>query len=168
MEPSRPENAGRAARTAERWRAEVQHEALLPCPPAEVFALVTNPSRWREWHPNTRDADDSADHSLAVGERVVERISVGPFRGAVTWTVTVAEPARHWVLRGDAGRGFQAELDYRLAVQGAGTLFRRRVRLQWPWWFVFGGLATQTMTQDAAAALANLQRVLVRQQLSAP
>lgn len=162
MEQSKLEGAARVAVAGERWRATLEHEARLPRAPAEVFALVTNPSRWHEWHPNTRDVDASADHSLAEGETVIERIRVGPFRGAVTWRVTSAEPARRWVLLGDAGRGFQAELEYRLAPHDAGTLFRRRVRMQWPWWFLFGGAATRTMARDATAALANLQRVLAR------
>jgi uncharacterized protein YndB with AHSA1/START domain len=161
MEQPRPE---RSAGTGERWRDTLEHVVRLACPPAEAFALVTNPSRWHEWHPNTRDVDADADHSLGVGEEVIERIRVGPFRGAVTWRVTAADPARRWVLLGDAGHGFQAELEYQLQPQGEGTQFRRRVRLRWPWWFVLGGAATRTMARDATAALANLQRVLAREE----
>ena len=150
------------ARPSERWRDTLEHVVRLARPPADVFALVTNPSRWHEWHPNTRDVDAAADHSLGVGEAVIERIRVGPLRGAVTWQVTAAEPARRWVLLGDAGHGFQAELEYLLLAEGESTRFRRRVRLRWPWWFVLGGMATRTMEKDAVAALDNLQRVLVR------
>jgi uncharacterized protein YndB with AHSA1/START domain len=145
------------------WRDTLEHVVRLARPPADVFALVTNPSRWREWHPNTRDVDATADHSLGVGEAVVERIRVGLFRGAVTWKVTAAEPGRRWVLLGDAGRGFRSELEYTLQAEGEGTRFRRRVRLRWPWWFVFGRAATRTMARDATEALANLQRVLAAQ-----
>jgi uncharacterized protein YndB with AHSA1/START domain len=152
------------APAGERWRATLKHDVRLARPPADVFALVTNPSRWHEWHPNTRDVDAAADHSLGVGEAVIERIRVGPFRGAVTWKVTAAEPGRRWVLYGDAGRGFESELEYTLQPDGEGTLFRRRVRLRWPWWFVFGSAATRTMAKDATAALDNLQRVLVGRQ----
>jgi uncharacterized protein YndB with AHSA1/START domain len=170
MEESKPQ---RSTSSDERWRDTLEHVVRLGRPPAEVFALVTNPSRWHEWHPNTRDVDAAADHSLGVGEAVIERIRVGPFRGAVTWKVTAAEPARRWVLLGDAGHGFQAELEYQLAPegglgeQGASTLFRRRVRMRWPWWFVFGGMATRTMAKDATAALDNLQRVLTRAEKAA-
>ena len=145
---------------SERWNNAIEHEVGLPRTPAEVFALVTNPSRWHEWHPNTRDVDTAADHSLGVGEAVIERIRVGPFRGVVTWKVTAAEPGRRWVLYGDAGRGFESELEYRLQADDQGTRFRRRVQLRWPWWFVFGGLATRTMRKDAVAALDNLKRTL--------
>lgn len=149
-----------AGASAERWRDSLEHVVRLPRPPAEVYALVTNPSRWHEWHPNTRDVDAAADHSLGVGEEVVERIRVGPFRGAVTWKVTAAEPGRRWVLHGDAGNGFRSELEYTLQAEGEGTRFRRQVRLRWPWWFLPGGFATRTMAKDAVAALDNLQRVL--------
>lgn len=153
----------RDAPAGERWRDTLEHVVRLARPPAEVFALVTNPSRWHEWHPNTRDVDDAADHSLGVGEVVIERIRVGPFRGAVTWKVTAADPGRRWVLYGDAGRGFESELEYTLEAEDEGTLFCRRVRLRWPWWFVFGRAATRRMAKDATAALDNLQRVLVGQ-----
>jgi uncharacterized protein YndB with AHSA1/START domain len=156
-------SADRGTHASERWRDTLENVVRLARPPADVFALVTNPSRWHEWHPNTRDVDAAADHSLGVGEQVVERIRVGPFRGAVTWKVTAAEPGRRWVLYGDAGNGFQSELEYTLQAEGEGTLFRRRVRLRWPWWFVFGGAATRTMAKDAVAALDNLQRVLAGQ-----
>jgi uncharacterized protein YndB with AHSA1/START domain len=147
-----------------RWRAALEHVVHLPRPPADVFALVTNPSRWHEWHPNTVDVNASADHSLDVGEGVVERIRIGPLRGAVTWRVTAATPGQRWVLYGDARHGFESELEYTLEADGEGTLFRRRVRVRWPWWFVLGGFATRTMAKDAAMALDNLQRVLVRSQ----
>ncbi|MBL8324691.1 MAG: SRPBCC family protein [Rubrivivax sp.] len=158
MQAQRPDGNAPAS---EPWRDTLEHVVRLARPPADVYALVTNPSRWHEWHPNTRDVDAAADHSLGVGEAVIERIRVGPFRGAVTWKVTAAESGQRWVLYGDAGRGFESELEYTLQPDGQGTLFRRQVRLRWPWWFVFGGAATRTMAKDATAALANLQRVLV-------
>lgn len=157
-----PLPAGPGASANERWRDTLEHVVQLPRPPADVFALVTNPSRWHEWHPNTRDVDAAADHSLGVGEVVIERIRVGPFLGVVAWKVTAADPGRRWVLYGDGGRGFESELEYTLHAEGEGTRFRRRVRLRWPWWFVLGGLATRTMAKDAVAALANLRQVLAR------
>lgn len=150
-----------------RWRDTIEHTVRLTGPPERVYALVTNPSRWREWHPNTRDVDAAADHSLGVGEEVIERIHVGPFRGAVTWQVIAAEPGQRWVLVGDAGNGFRAELEYTLRAVGEGTSFRRRVRVRWPWWFLAGGLATRRMKADAMAALANLERVLARSEKTA-
>lgn len=145
------------------WKRTLVNSVVLPRPPAEVFALVTNPGRWHTWHPNTRDVDAGADHPLALGERVVERIRIGPFfRGTVTWEVTACDPGRRWLLLGQASRGFASELEYLLTPEGAGTHFRRRIHVTWPWWFVLGPASVSRMAADAAQALENLRLVLAR------
>jgi uncharacterized protein YndB with AHSA1/START domain len=142
------------------WKRTLVHAVSLAPPPEAVFAFVTNPGRWHTWHPNTRDVDASADHPLGLGEQVVERIRIGPFRGVVTWEVTGHQPARRWTLLGQGAPGFASELEYTLSPEGAGTHFQRVVKVTWPGWYLLGGLTTRRLAGDAAAALENLRRTL--------
>src|ERR1700741_3769940 len=56
--------------------------------PPEVFAYVTTPGNWPQWHPSSLAVSGAVDHPLEIGESVIEDFQVAGRRGRVTWRVT--------------------------------------------------------------------------------
>jgi uncharacterized protein YndB with AHSA1/START domain len=125
-------------------------EATIRRPLAEVYAFVTTPQHWLQWHPSSLGLSGATDHSLEVGEEVVEEFRVAGRRGSVTWRVVEREAPRLWVIAGRVAAGGQGTIRYTLAAQPDGTLFRRRFDYAMP---------------NAFAAL--LDRVFVRRRIEA-
>ena len=100
-------------------------EADISRPPAEVFAYVTTPGHWPDWHPSSLAVHGAVDHSLAVGETVEEDFSVAGRTGRVTWRVTAREPDRYWRIAGSIGGREAGTVSYTLAPAAGGTHFVR-------------------------------------------
>lgn len=93
-------------------------------PVAEVFAFVTTPANWPQWHPSSLGVSAGADHSLQVGEQVTEAFLVAGRRGKVVWRVTEREEPRRWVIAGEiVGRNNGGVISYQLSAKGGGTFF---------------------------------------------
>lgn len=94
-----------------------------------VFAYVTTPGHWPEWHPSSLAVSGAADHSLAVGEQVTEEYHVAGRKGTVVWTVRERDAPRRWRIEGQiVGRGGS------------------------------GGTVAYTLTQDAASNCTRFER----------
>ncbi len=119
--------------------------AVAPGTPEEVWALVSDPSRFVSWAALTREVLDY-DEPLGLGGRYVERnVVVGPFTAVNTFTVveevppwravhrvTGARPAGEmwfFVVLGPVAAGTQVTvgLRYRAAFGAAGDRFARAV-----------------------------------------
>jgi hypothetical protein len=100
--------------------------ATITCPIDDLYAYVTTPAHWPEWHPASLGVSDGADHSLEVGERVSERFRVVGRRGTVVWTVTERKAPYRWVIvgaiEGTTGGG---TITYTLSQRGDGAYFER-------------------------------------------
>ena len=94
-------------------------------PPAEVYAYVTTPGHWPEWHPSSLAVHGDVDHSLLIGETVIEDFQVAGRRGQVTWQVAAREPGRRWQISGDIDGREAGTVTYRLPPVAAGTHFVR-------------------------------------------
>lgn len=101
-------------------------------PPAEVFAYVTTPGHWPEWHPSSLAVSGNVDHPLAVGESVVEDFQVAGRRGRVTWRVSAREPDRMWRIAGDIDGRKAGVVGYSLAPTASGTHFVRTFEYRSP------------------------------------
>ena len=66
----------------------------------DVFAYVTAPGHWPEWHPSSLDVSGAIDHALDVGEQCTEHFRVAGREGYVVWTVTECDAPRRWVIAG--------------------------------------------------------------------
>src|SRR5687768_15658043 len=85
-------------------------------PVEQVFEFVTTPANWPQWHPSSLGVSAGADHSLQVGERVVEEFLVAGRRGRVIWTVKEREEPRRWVIGGEiVGRNNGGVISYQLS-----------------------------------------------------
>lgn len=104
----------------------VETVITIAADPATVFAYATNPARWHEWHPATRSVEPLPDRPLPLGGQVTEHIAVGARRFSATWTVLVADAPQRWVIATETPQG-RACITYRLAADGSGTRFERRL-----------------------------------------
>jgi uncharacterized protein YndB with AHSA1/START domain len=72
-------------------------------PSAEVFAYVTDPSRFSEWQDGVVGGHMASDGLLAVGDRCITTRRIGFAERAVTSEITRVDPSRAWGLRGIDG-----------------------------------------------------------------
>ena len=101
-------------------------------PGALVFAYVTTPGHWPEWHPSSLAVYGSVGHPLLVGESVREDFLVAGRRGRVTWRVSTCEPGRTWRIAGEIDGRPAGIVTYRLTPQAAGTHFVREFDYESP------------------------------------
>lgn len=127
------------------------HQIRIARTPTAVYAYVTQPWRWCEWHPSSLHA--SADHGLAdrplaVGQSFSERIALRPLaplpptlHRQSRYTVEALDPPRTWQVHGvmrDAWLRLRYDLE---AMDADATLFTRTLeyaatglnRLWLPW-----------------------------------
>ena len=101
-------------------------EATIQRPIEVVFAYVTTPGHWPEWHLSSLGVSGATDHSLLVGEQVTERFFVAGRRGEVVWTVTQREAPRSWVIEGTiTGRTGGGTVAYTLTPEQGATHYTR-------------------------------------------
>jgi uncharacterized protein YndB with AHSA1/START domain len=110
--------------------SRVVTRATIARPPEEVFAYVTTPGHWPEWHPSSRGVTGATDHSLAIGEEVTESFLVAGRRGKAKWTVRERAEPRRWAIFGQVEGGGTGTITYTLAPQEDGTSFEREFTYQ--------------------------------------
>lgn len=103
--------------------------------PADVYAYITQPWRWHEWHPNSQSATASSA-PLRVGDRFDEVIRIRPLAPlpvtltrATRYRVLIAEPDTHWQVRGETGDGWLM-IDYVFATTSTGTRYTRTLTFE--------------------------------------
>lgn len=110
-------------------------EAHIAQPRAVVFDFVTTPAHWLAWHPSSIALRGATDHSLEIGEEVVEDFRVAGRTGTVTWRVIERAAPRRWAIAGDVAAGGSGTIAYTLRDVDGGTLFRREFVYAMPNWF---------------------------------
>lgn len=112
------------------------HQILIRRPPLAVFAYVTQPWRWCEWHPSslgaTRESARAEEEPLAIGERFVERIVLKPLaplpptlHRLTRYTVEQSTAPSLWQVHGEMRDGW-LRIRYELTmVDAATTRFQR-------------------------------------------
>lgn len=100
--------------------------------PPEVFAYVTTPGNWPQWHPSSLAVSGAVDHPLQIGESVIEDFQVAGRRGRVTWRVTAREPNRLWRIAGNIEGRESGTVSYSLAPTATGTHFVREFEYRTP------------------------------------
>jgi uncharacterized protein YndB with AHSA1/START domain len=105
-------------------------------PPEVVFAYVTAPGHWPEWHPSSLGVRGTLT-SLEVGQEVIEAFRVAGRRGEVVWRCTLRQAPYNWVIEGQiVGRKMGGVISYTLRPQAGGTHFLREFRYPRPnLWF---------------------------------
>ena len=103
----------------------IRTEIEIARDPQTVYDYVTTPAHWIDWHPATRNVTGAADHSLQVGEEVVEDAVVAGRRLQVTWRAVERDAPRRWVISTYGGQA-TGTVTYTLTPSATGgTAFRR-------------------------------------------
>lgn len=139
---------------------EVRSVISIARPPETVFAYVTTPGHWPEWHPSSLGVSGATDHSLAVGEEVTEEFRVAGRRGSLTWRVTRRDEPNAWEISGSPGVGGSGTVAYTLTPEGAGTHFVRvfTYDVKGPLFAIINALAyRRRVTAESAEALRRLK-----------
>jgi uncharacterized protein YndB with AHSA1/START domain len=72
-------------------------------PPDEVYAYVTDPSRFPEWQHDVLRVRIHGGHSPSVGSRFTTTRRIGPVEQTMTQEITELSPPRRWAARGVDG-----------------------------------------------------------------
>lgn len=111
-------------------RDEIRNSIEIACTPERLYAYVTQPWLWHEWHPNSKSATAAAG-PLAEGDAFTEIIELQPLsplpltlRRQTRYEVLVAEPGTHWQVRGEMSGGW-LQIDYRFRATASGVEFTR-------------------------------------------
>ncbi|MDP9142082.1 MAG: SRPBCC family protein [Pseudomonadota bacterium] len=102
----------------------------IRCTPEQLYAYVTQPWLWHEWHPNSKSAH-AAVSALQVGDGFDEVIEIQPLaplplrlKRATRYKVLAAEPGTLWKVEGKMKDGW-LQIQYEFKPTPSGTQFTR-------------------------------------------
>ncbi|PTQ69123.1 SRPBCC family protein [Pseudomonas sp. GV071] len=138
--------------TASRW---MQHHVDIRRSPAQVFAYVSCPTRWHEWHPY-HIAIDGPPGSLPAGSTFEYQ---GGRAGALRWQVLDVIAGQRWQARASGKYGLQMVVTYDCSATATGTRFTRTLEYRFGHWI--GRLAARLglhkrIERDSVALLQRL------------
>lgn len=114
---------------------EIRNRIEIACTPERIYAYVTQPWLWHEWHPNSRSAE-AAVKSLAAGDGFREIIELQPLsplpfrlRRQTQYRVLIAQPHQHWRVRGEMAGGW-LQINYEFEPSAVGVLFTRTLNYE--------------------------------------
>jgi carbon monoxide dehydrogenase subunit G len=81
----------------------IVHDIEISRPPDEVFAYVTDPTRFAEWQDDVVSARIEPAGPPAVGARIVTTRRIGRTRISQVQAITETAPPRTWGVRGVEG-----------------------------------------------------------------
>ncbi len=150
------------------------NEILIDRSVEDVYAYVTQPWRWHEWHPASESATREQG-ALAPGVQFDELASMKPFsplpirmRSHLHWTVLATQAPNIVELK---GKSKIIDVHVRYEIDGGEqTRFRRVFRFQVKGWLrhVEGFFLPVRMLNQSMVAIGNLKRVLEAQSTGAP
>jgi len=142
----------------------IVNAVVIAQPPQRVYDYVTTPANWPRWHPSSLAVHGATDHSLALGESVIEDFIVAGRRGSVTWTVVAREAPVRWSIDGkNIGSRGGGTVTYTLRPEGGGTRFERVLTYHMP--NLLAGIADnfgvrERVAAESADAVARLRAAL--------
>ena len=102
----------------------VRTEVELDAPPEEVWSVVMDPSRLREWVTVHAGLDGPVPEELAEGATSTQRLRVFGAEFDVDWTVVETEPSQRVTWQGSGPGGAKARVRYTLeAAEDGRTRF---------------------------------------------
>ena len=150
------------------WEAEpqtvsdsMQHHVDIPRAPEQVFAYVSSPTRWHEWHPY-HVAITGPEGSLPTGTCFDY---VGGRAGHLSWEVIDVLPGQRWQARARGKFGLTMQVTYTCAGNDQQTRFTRTLEYRFEHWV--GRIANRLFARngierDSVALLHKLGEVAPR------
>ena len=146
------------------WEAEkprtvtMQHSVDIARSPEEVFAWVSTPRRWPEWHPYPI-AIMGPEGSLRVGSRFEY---AGGRAGSLQWEVMAARAGQMWQTRARGKHGLELLVTYECSGTASGTRFVRTLEYRFgSLWVRLADLlfVRKRIASDSVALLNKLREV---------
>lgn len=139
----------------------MQHHVDIECAPEQVFAYVSSPTRWHEWHPYPV-AIKGPIGSLPPGSHFDYQ---GGRAGALSWDVLAVLPGLRWQARATGKYGLTMVVTYDCTATPTGTRFTRTLEYRFAHWI--GRTADRLVVhkrieQDSVALLQKLGEVAQR------
>jgi hypothetical protein len=115
---------------------QLEYEAFIAAPIADIYEYAANPRNWVEWYPGTREVEHAPEGLPCVGDEWEESIKIAGMWMRFTWRATEVESPRAWTIEGSAKiqgplkfaiDGGTATLRHRLEERESGTSYRREV-----------------------------------------
>lgn len=148
------------------------NEILIDRSVDDVYAYVTQPWRWHEWHPASESAT-CAPGALVHGTHFDEVASMKPFpllpirmRSHLHWTVLKTSAPNMVELK---GKSTMIDVHVRYEIERLGqTRFRRVFRFRVKGWLrhIEGYFLPARMQSQSIVAIENLKRVLERGEIT--
>lgn len=136
-------------------------------PAPEVFAYVTDPSRFCEWQEGVVDGHNQADGSASVGDRCVNTRRIGFAKRQVTSEITRIDAPRAWSVRGIDGP-IRAAVDVHVEPLDEGRRSRVTITLDFTGHGIGKVIVPVVIRPQAAKEMAtNMQRLKQRLETSA-
>jgi carbon monoxide dehydrogenase subunit G len=140
------------------------NEIEIAAPPEKVFAYVTRPDLWHEWHPASTSAE-LPRIPLQAGDSFREIITVSyplaKIRRQTEYRVVLSKPNQVWEVSGESSL-FDLTIHYEFRQQGKGTLFQRTLTyaVKGPLRYLEPLLIRPKIRRQSATALRNLSQKL--------
>ncbi|WP_017907156.1 SRPBCC family protein [Pseudomonas asplenii] len=138
------------------YAKSLSNEIYIEADIAEVYAYVTQPDRWHEWHPTSVSAETGMQGPVPKDHRFTEVIDLLGLRVDMNYRVIVADPPQAFKVAFTSSV-VDGCICYELTRQRCGTYFCRS--LQYITELNLGGLQGR-MLDLSARALNNLKHVL--------
>jgi carbon monoxide dehydrogenase subunit G len=134
-------------------------------PASEVFAYVTDPSRFAEWQYGVVDGHNPGDAHAAVGDKCVTTRQIGLAKRRVTSEITRIRPPRSWSVRGVDGP-VRAAVDVDVEPIGGGERSRVSITIDFNGHGI-GKLVVPLVIRPQAAKEMNANMQRLKQRLEA-
>ncbi|MGY2167287.1 SRPBCC family protein [Pseudomonas gingeri] len=134
----------------------LSNEIYIEADIAVIYAYVTQPDRWHEWHPTSVSAETGIRGSLPKDHRFTEVIDLLGLRVDMNYRVVLADPP-HAFKTAFTSAVVDGCIQYQLQRQGRGTHFTRT--LQYITELNLNGLQGR-MIDLSTQAMHNLKRVM--------
>lgn len=136
----------------------------------KLFAYVSTPEFWPDWHPSSLRVYGVAGRPLHTDEGFDEDIRAAGREARLRWRVVACDAPTLWSAQAAADNGVDLMLAYRLQPEASGVLFERRVnyRLRGWWLNLLDPLILRRrINAESELSLRQLKQVMERPQRSA-
>jgi len=109
---------------------QIKNTIVIKVQPEKMYAYVTQPWLWHEWHPNSKSAKAKVSE-LLIGDTFDEVIELKPLsplpikiKKQAHYKVLIDDPAHHWQVEGNMDGGW-VQIDYQFNRSDSGVEFTR-------------------------------------------
>jgi carbon monoxide dehydrogenase subunit G len=146
--------------------SEVETSISIAAPPKDVWAVIMDPRRLKDWVTIHRRLHESPDGPPAVGDEMVQTLHLRGANFKVSWELAACDAPFHAEWKGRGPARSKAETEYRLTAVDGGTRFDYRNEFKAPLG-PLGAVASRALVgglpkREADASLRRLKALVER------